>query len=136
MVLKSVDQVLKENIDRKLSAETNRSTCRDNQKSESVEYNPELYGIDWLNLKESVNDGLKDPEIWFKQTFGREPKNIYDMNYIHYNNVNNIDEFNLLHNILTTYIFWVSVVSDFWTTAVKSLFGENSQNQFYIHLRF
>ena len=51
MVQKAVNQILKENQDRKISARTDLIYYNGNNKPESVEYDPELYTIDLLNLK-------------------------------------------------------------------------------------
>ena len=54
-----------------------------------------------MNFKEAANDVLRDPEVWRKFTTRIEPKDIHDIYDIHDNNgVNDIEEFNLLHDIL------------------------------------
>ena len=53
MAIKDMDQVLKYNIDNKLSAKTYTGQYRGNIKSELVEDNLYMFGIDQLNLKEN-----------------------------------------------------------------------------------
>ena len=85
------------------------SLYHDNKNSKLVEDDPELYCIDNVKFKESVNGVLKDTEVWLKCTFGIELKNFYGMNNIHNmngiydNDVNNISEHNLLYDILNSY---------------------------------
>ena len=60
-----------------------------------------MYGIDKLKLKKTENNVIKYSEVWRNCTVGREPKGIFDQNYIHdTNNTSNTFEYNLLHNIL------------------------------------
>ena len=62
MVLKAVYQVLKVILGGG-SANTDASHYRDNKNSESEEDNSDHLEIDWLILKEEVNNGLSHPKL-------------------------------------------------------------------------
>ena len=67
---------------------------------ESGEDDTEFWGVDHLNISESGDDGISDLNIWCKRLIRRQPKYIHDMHYNNY--VNDMVEWNLLHEILNT----------------------------------
>ena len=99
MVQHAVDDTPQEdkNKKRKCKNDTNDYQEHDNIENEIDE--KELYGLDKFGLDESHKESGKS-------AFGTKPEIIYDMkilndiNHIHDNKVNSIDEFNLLHDIL------------------------------------
>ena len=72
----------------------------DKSDNENVIYSLELYQIEELSIYGKENSSQKRRR---KRVFGSELKEISDINHIHGNKVNNIYEFNLLHNILNHY---------------------------------
>ena len=53
-----------------------------------------------MNKEENINYGQEDPGEWCKRMFGRELKRIHNMKNINDNDVNNTDEYNVLHDVL------------------------------------
>ena len=64
---------------------------------EDDKYRYQLENLNPQGKEKTRKQYLKEQQ---KCMFGRKPKNIYVMNNIHYNDVKNISEFSLLHDLL------------------------------------
>ena len=68
MIIKTINQLLKENIDKKLSAKNDNSYYHVIQNSRSGEDNTQIMYIDSLKLKQLCDGGLSNLKILHKRT--------------------------------------------------------------------
>ena len=99
MVHNSANEIRQENMDRNIITKVDSNEYHEDDNLEEVVDDRYLYDLENLNLEENF---IEDNKECHKCKFLRELKYIFDMNDIHENEVNNIAECNLLHDLLNT----------------------------------